>query len=423
MKAKLLKNQNVERRTSNVERLTKSFVRRPTSKFKVQRSTFNVTPFLFAATAAFLLTACKKEAPPAAQPPVVKVMDVIHSDAPASAEFIGQLDSPQNVEVRARVEAFVDKILFIEGTEVKVGDPLFKLDDKPYQERLAAANARLAETQAALNKYEKDVARLTPLAEKRAVPQQDLDNALASVDVGKASVLTAEAQVESAMFDVGYCDVRAPINGLIGAKQVSIGELVGKGQPTLLATLSTLDPIWFYCNVSEVDYLKAQSETRRTGKRVADLPVTLILADGSTYPDQGRLVFIDRAVDVKTGTLRIRAEFGNGEKQLRPGMFGRIRADLGARANSILVPERAVAELQGKNFVWVIGPENKATQRSVTVGDQVGEKVVILEGLKPGDVIVVEGLQKVREGVPVKPVTEQIAAVPQTPGMGGASAP
>jgi RND family efflux transporter MFP subunit len=305
----------------------------------------------------------------------------------------------------------VDKMLFTEGTEVKEGDPLFKLDDKPFQERLAAANGMLAEANAALNKYEKDVARLTPLAEKRAIPQQDLDNAIASVEVGKASVLSAQARVESAQLDLGYCDVRAPVSGLIGAKQVSIGELVGKGQPTLLATISTLNPIWFYCAVSEVQYLKAGAEVRRTGKRFIDLPVTLLLADGSVHPEKGKLVFVDRAVDIKTGTLRARVEFPNSLKVLRPGMFARIKVDLGARPNSILVPERAVAELQGKNFVWIISPDNKATQQAVKVGEPLGSSVLILEGLKSGDRIVVEGLQKVREGAPVKPMTAQEMAL------------
>lgn len=230
-----------------------------------------VVSALLAVSAAVGLCGCKKAAPPEAPPPVVEVMDIVATNAPASVEFIGQLDSPQNVEVRARVEAFVDKMLFVEGTEVKEGDPLFKLDDKPYKERLAAANGSLAEAKAALNKYEKDVARLTPLAEKRAVPQQDLDNAVASQDVGKATVLTAQARVDSATIDLSYCDVRSPVSGLIGAKQVSIGDLVGKGQPTLLVTISTLDPIWFYCNVSEVDYLRAQAECTRTRKRVEDL--------------------------------------------------------------------------------------------------------------------------------------------------------
>lgn len=370
---------------------------------------------LLAIVAAVTSTSCKKAAPAAMPPPVVQVLDVVATSAPMHTEIIGQLDSPQNVEVRARVEAFVEKVLFTEGTEIKEGDPLFLLDKKPFEERLAAANGLLAEAKAQLNKYDKDVARLKPLAEKRAVPQQDLDNALASVDVGKAAVLSAQARVESMQLDLGYCDVRAPISGLIGAKQVSIGELVGKGQPTLLATMSTLNPIWIYCAVSEVQYLKAQAEVRRSGKQIADLPVALILTDGSVHPAKGKFVFIDRAVDSKTGTLRVRAEFANEEKLLRPGMFGRIRVDLGVRPDSILVPERAVAELQGKNFVWVVGSDNKTTQRAVKVGEPVGGGVLILEGLRAGDRIVVEGLQKVREGAVVQPMTVgQIQAAAQS---------
>ena len=353
---------------------------------------------------------CKKAALPPPPPPTVQVMDVVATNAPMATELIGQLDSPQNVEVRARVEAFVDKMLFVEGTEVKEGDMLFELDKKPFRERLAAAQGRLAEAKASLRKCETDVARLTPLAEKRAIPQQDLDNARASVDVSQASVQSAEAQVESALIDLGYCDVKAPLSGLIGAKQVSIGELVGKGTPTLLATISTLDPIWFYCNISEVDYLKANTEAARTGRRVRDLPVTLLLADGSIHPDKGKFVFIDRAVDTKTGTFRARAEFPNSAKRLRPGMFARILVDLGTRADSILIPERALVELQGKTFVWVIGADSKATQRPVQVGPRVADGVLILEGLKAGDRIVTEGLQKVREGVLVTAFTAEQAA-------------
>lgn len=360
---------------------------------------------LLALAMALGMAGCKKEAAAPPPPPVVMVAEVTTTNASMATEIIGQLDSPQNVEVRARVEAFVEKVLFTEGTEVKEGAPLFLLDKKPFEERLAAANGLWEEAKAQLNKYDKDVARLTPLALKKAIPQQDLDNAQASVEVGKASVLSAKARVESTQFDLGYCDVRAPMSGLIGAKQVSIGELVGKGQPTLLATMSTLDPIWFYCAVSEVQYLKAENEVRRTGKQVAELPVTLVLSDGSVHPAKGKFVFIDRAVDPKTGTLRVRAEFANPSKLLRPGMFGRIKVDLGVRPDSILVSERAVAELQGKNFVWVIGSDNKATQRAVKVGETVGEKILIAEGLKAGERIVVEGLQKVREGAPVQAMT------------------
>jgi membrane fusion protein (multidrug efflux system) len=360
---------------------------------------------LAAATAVLTAAGCKKAVPAALPPPVVQVMDLTATNVPLHAEFIGQLDSPQNVEIRARVEAFVQQIPFAEGTEVKQGELLFKLDDGPYQQRLNAANGMLAEANAALAKYQADVARLTPLATNRAIPKQDLDNALASVDVGRASVTSAWARVESAKLDLTYCTVTAPMNGMIGAKQVSIGELVGKGQPTLMATMSTLNPIWFYCNISEVQYLRYQTEIRLTGKTAEDLPVTLLLSTSSEHPDKGRIVFMDRAVDAKTGTLRVRASFTNSESLLRPGMFARIRVDIGVRTNSILVPERAVTELQGKNFAWVIGADNMATQRAVKVGETIGENLLILKGLEAGDRIITEGLQKVREGKPVEPKT------------------
>jgi membrane fusion protein (multidrug efflux system) len=371
---------------------------------------------LLAVAMALGVVGCKKAAPPALPPPVVEVVTVTAGNAPASTGTIGQLDSPQNVEVRARVEAFVDKMLFTEGMPVKEGDLLFKLDEKPFVQRLNAAKAVLAESEAALAKYRTDTNRLTPLAKAKAIPLQDLDNAVASVAVGLANVESAEAQVESARIDLGYCDVKAAVTGLIGAKQVSIGELVGKGEPTLLATISTLDPIWFYCSVSEVDYLKAEAKSRTTGRKLADLPVTLLLADGSEHADKGKIVFIDRAVDIKTGTLRMRVEFPNRDKLLRPGMFARIKVDLGVRPDSIVIPERAIVELQGKNFVWVIGADDKASQRAIKLGDPVAGGVLIVDGLKSGDRIVVEGLQKVREGAAVKPMTaeEMKAAAPAT---------
>lgn len=364
-------------------------------------------PAVVAFCAALGVSGCKPAVAPPPPPPVVMVATLVATNAPLTAEFIGQLDSPENVEVRARVEAFVEQVLFTEGTNVVKGAPLFRLDKQPFEQRLAAAEGSLAEAKAALGKYRADVARLTPLAKAKAIPLQDLDNAVAAVAMGEASVQSAEARVKSAKIDLGYCDVDAPTTGLIGAKQVSVGSLVGKGEPTLLATISTLDPIWFYCNVSEVDYLKAAAEVQRTGKRVADVPVHLVLADGSVQPEPGKFVFVDRAVDTKTGTLRLRAEFANPGKLLRPGMFARIKLDLGARPDSVLVPERAVAELQGRNFVWVIGPDNKASQRAVQLGYAVESNVLILEGLKAGERIVIEGIQKAREGAPVQPMTAE----------------
>lgn len=347
------------------------------------------------------LAGCKKPEPVAPPPPVVEALELKTTSVPLNTTLIGQLDSPQNVEVRARVEGFVDKMLFIEGTEVKQGDMLFQLDKKPFLERLSAATGALEEARAALNKYEKDVARLAPLAERKAIPQQDLDNAEASVEVGKAAIVTATARVESAQIDLGYCDITAPTTGLIGAKQVSIGELVGKGEPTLMTTISTLDPIWFYCNVSEVAYLKAREKSKETGSEIEKLPLTLILPNGQEHPDAGKFVFIDRAVDTKTGTLRVRAQFPNKEKLLRPGMFARVRVDIGTKPNCIVVPERAIVELQGKTFVWVISQDRKASQRAVKTGEQTDSGVIVQEGLKPGERIIVEGIHKVREGMPV----------------------
>ena len=368
-----------------------------------ERAGYN--PFLGTLALLFSLVSCQKSEPLVIPPPVVQVMEITTKDIPLHTTLIGQLDSPQNVEVRARVEAFVEKMLFIEGVEVKQGDVLFELDRKPFIERLAAANGSLAEANAALNKYQKDVDRYTDLYAKRAIPKQDLDNAEASVEVGLANIESAKARVESAQLDLGYCEVKAPITGLIGAKQVSIGELVGKGQPTLLATMSTLDPIWFYCNVSEVEYIKAEQRSRLIGKNVASLPVHLILSDGKEHADQGRFVFIDRAVDVKTGTLRVRAEFPNREKILRPGMFARARVDLGTRKNCVVIPQRAVLELQGKTFVWIVSKEKLTHQRPISVAEQVGSDFVVSDGLTPGECIILEGIQKAREGEPVTALT------------------
>jgi membrane fusion protein, multidrug efflux system len=373
---------------------------------KLKTKSINISGHGVVALAAGLcLFACKKPEVAAPPPPAVEVMEITTSDVPLSSTLIGQLDSPQNVDVRARVEAFVEETPFIEGTEVQQDQIIFKLDKKPFIERLKGAEGALAEATAALAKYKTDVARLEPLYEKRAIPKQDLDNALASVDVGEAGVQSANAKVDSAKLDLGYCDVKAPITGLIGAKQVSIGDLVGRGEPTLLATMSTLDPIWFYCNVSEVDYLRAKERSVKLGRNIENLPLTLVLAGGQENPGQGKFVFIDRAVDIKTGTLRVRAEFPNKEKLLRPGMFARVRVDIGKRSNTITVPERAIISLQGKTFVWVVGPEGKVSQRPVMTGEQVGSVFIIEEGLKTGEKIVVEGVNKLREGIPVNAST------------------
>lgn len=360
---------------------------------------------------ALMMSGCKKPVAMTPPPPIVQVMELKLSDVPLNTTLIGQLDSPQNVEIRARVEGFVDQMPFTEGVEIKQGDLLFSLDKKPFLEKLAAANGMLAEAEASLRKYEADVARLEPLYQKSAIPKQDLDNAKAGVEVGQAGLQSAKARVETAQLDLSYCEIKAPISGLIGAKMVALGELVGKGEPTLLATISTLDPIWFYCNVSEVEYLKAVERGKTVGREVADLPLTLLLGDGTEDPDKGRFVFIDRAVNAKTGTLRVRAEFPNREKTLRPGMFARVRVDIGTRKDCLEVPERALVEIQGKAFLWSVDAENKCHMHPVKLGEKNGTNQIIIEGVKAGQRIIVEGIQKAREGAPVTAMTAaQLAA-------------
>ncbi|MFN0127248.1 MAG: efflux RND transporter periplasmic adaptor subunit [Verrucomicrobiales bacterium] len=352
-------------------------------------------------------------------------MTVAKVDVARSTTFIGQLDSPENVDVRARVESFLDKMLFTEGLEVKAGDPLFELVKQPYEEKLAAAKAALAEANAALAKSKLDVSRLRPLAQQNAVPQRELDAALTALEVNEANVAAAEARVKTADLDLGYCDIRAPLSGRIGAKEVAIGSLVGKGEPTLLATISQIDPIWFYCSISEVDFLQAERLARSAGRKMGELPVTLILADGTEHPQQGKWIFMDRVVDPTTATIRARAEFPNPDRQLRPGMFARARVSLPAGEGNILVPERAVTELQGKNFVWVVDTQNKVTQRPVHVAPiRIGSDAVVLEGMQPGERVVAEGVQKLREGGLVEPVTfERSAEAASAPAAAPPSGP
>ena len=353
------------------------------------------------------LPACKKSAPPSAvPPPVVQVMETAKKKVTNSTAFVGQLDSPENVEIRARVESFIEKMHFKEGDEVKAGDPLFDLDKRPNEEKLAAAKGQLAEAQAALAKSKQDVARLTPLVAQNAVAKRDLDDAVIATQGNEASVSAAEAKVKTAEIELSYCEIKAPIDGRIGARQVAVGSLVGKGEPTLLATISKVDPIWCYCSISEVDFLNFDRLAREAGREMGQLPVKLLLADGTEHPEPGKWVFIDRIVDATTATIRVRAEFPNPNKVLRPGMFARVKLSAPAREETIVIPERALVELQGRNFVWVIDAEGRARQRPVEVlPARVDSEAIVTKGLEAGERVVVEGVNKLREGVVAKAVT------------------
>jgi len=287
---------------------------------------------------------------------------------------------------------------------------------------------------ARLNKANQDVKRLKPLAEQRAVPQQDYDNALAeqqaaqadvqgrqasvntakvnqtaAIEQAKAAVEAANANIRQAQLNVDYCTITTPIDGIAGIRQVAPGNLVGQGEATLLTTVSKVDPMRVYVAISEADYLKYQALKSQGKLQGRNAQLELVMADGSTFPEKGHFIIADRAVDLKTGTLSLVAEFPNPKALMRPGQFGRVRLAATVAENALLVPQKAVTEIQGTQVVYVVGPENKVAQRSVTLGDRVGADYIVTEGVKAGDRIVVEGLQKARPGTTVNP-TEQPAS-------------
>jgi membrane fusion protein (multidrug efflux system) len=349
-----------------------------------------------------------KQAAVAPPPPAVVVAEVVQKTVPIYSEFVAQTDAKETVEIRARVQAFLEAQHFTEGTIVKKGQLLFTLDKREYEAKLQQAKAQLEGAQARLGKAETDERRLKPLAERRAVPQQDYDNAVANVDTARAGVSAAKADVAGAELDLGYTTIRSPITGLIGNRLVAPGNLVGKSEATLLDTVSSIDPIRVNATVSEAEYLRLFADFQRRGKM--HTPLELILADGSVFPHKGKVVIVDRAVDQKTGTLKFAAEFPNPDGQLRPGQFGRVRAVAEMATDALLIPKRAVQEIQGMKTVLVVGADNVVALRTIQPGETVGDLLVVRDGLKPGERVIVDGVQKARPGSKVNPSTAATAA-------------
>jgi membrane fusion protein (multidrug efflux system) len=367
--------------------------------------------FLLFGVVLLSLAACSS-APPAAPPPPPEVMVVepVQRDVPITLELIGQALGSQDVEVRARVEGYLETMNFTEGSLVKKGQLLYTIDRKPLEADLANQKANLATWQARLVKTTNDVNRLTPLAKQQAVSQMELDDAVSSQDAARAQVKAQEAAVERVSLDLGYTTISAPVDGLVGTTKVKPGNLVGRNESTLLTTISVIDPIYFKAGVAEAEYLRVARQAQQQGKAgtINTVPVKLILADGTVHPHEGRFNALERNIDPTTGTLSLQLTFPNPERLIRPGQYGRVRFDTDVKTGAILIPQRAVQELQNLYSVAVVGADNKVTFRNVKVGQRVDSMWVIEDGLKAGEKVIVEGLQRVREGAVVNPKPAEV---------------
>src|SRR5262245_36817448 len=335
-----------------------------------------------------------KTAPPPAVP--VKVATVLRKDVPEILEGIGQTRGSTEVEIRARVEGFLDSVNFEEGRAVKKGDLLYEIDPKPFLAAVNKAKGGLASAKADLAKAKQDVARYKPLVEVNAVSREEYETSLSVEQANAAKVEAAQAAVESAQLDLGYTKVTSPIDGIVGKTEVKAGALVGRGQSTLLTTISNNDPIHCRFSLSERDYLAVARRMKEGANRRPEFE--MILSDGSVHPHTGSFVFIERLIDPTTGTILVEVSFPNPERIVRPGQFARIRFPIAVRKDAILVPQRAVSELQATYSVGVVMPDDKVEIRPVKPGPRLGNLWLIESGLKPGDRVIVEGLQKVRNG-------------------------
>lgn len=353
---------------------------------------------------AIATASCGKKEAPAPQPPDVKVASVLQKDVPIYVEAIGQTRGSTEIEVRARVEGFIQTIDFKEGNPVRKGQLLYTIDPSQYQAALAQAKGTLAEAEAQLARARQDVVRYEPLVAKNAISRQEYETAVVVQRAAEASVEAAKAAAERAQIDLGYTNVVAPENGLAGKTEVYPGTLVGRGQSTLLTHISQIATIHVRFTIPERDYLYFARRRQEAGKadQAPQLPFELVLADGSVHPEKGRLVFVDRNVDPTTGTILMEAAFPNPGGIVRPGQYARVRAAVDLKKGAILVPQRAVSELQGIYNVAVVGGDDSIEIRMVTPAQRIGNLWVMDAGLKAGERVVVEGLQKVRPGVKVK---------------------
>lgn len=349
------------------------------------------------------LAACKEPAKPvAAALPEVVVQTVVGQTTPLTVDLVSEIKAYREVDLSPRVSGVIVKQTFKPGQKVKEGELLFSVDPRAYDEAIIDAQAKLAESEAVLSRSRQDVARYKPLLPDNAIPRQTYDQAVASEQQNAAVVQARRAGLEKVRLDRSYADVRSPIAGQIGLQKVEVGGLATAGQ-TVLATVSTLDPVVAYFSIPEVDYINF-ARRHLTVKPEGKTPIELILADGSTYAQSGTLDFADRALNPATGTLTLRAVFPNPDGLLRPGMNTRVRIVYEVAQNALLIPQKAVTELLGKQFASVVVDGDKVEQRPIRTGARIGDQWLVEEGLKAGERIVVEGLQKAKPGAVVKPL-------------------
>jgi RND family efflux transporter MFP subunit len=345
-----------------------------------------------------------KAAPPA--PPLsVEVATVVQQDTPIYSDWVATLDGYVNAQIQPHVSGYIIKQNYKEGSVVRKGDVLFEIDPRLFKAALDQAKAQLAQAEAQLGKAMLDVERDTPLAQARAIAQSQLDTEKQAKLGAQAQVQAAKANVEQAELNLEWTKVTSLVSGIAGIAQVQIGNLVGPS--SVLTSVSQVDPIKAYFTVSEQDFtdfhrrFPTEATVEEQRKRI---PLQLVLADGTVYEQPGKIYFADREVNPATGAIRIAGVFPNPNNLLRPGGYGRIRASARSRPGALLVPQRAIIELQGSHQVAVVGNDNKVVMRAVNVAERVGKMWIVTEGLKAGERVVVEGLLKVRDGVPVKPV-------------------
>jgi membrane fusion protein, multidrug efflux system len=362
---------------------------------------------LFCCALAALFPGCSKRGTEVQKlgPPEVLITEVIQKDVPVVREWIGSLDGSVNADVRARVSGYLISQNYKEGTLVHQGDLLFQIDPSTYEAVVEQAKSSLAQSEANQLQADQTEKRETQLFEQKVESAQSRDNAVQANVAAKAEVKAQQAALRQAQLNLEFTKISAPLNGIAGIANPGIGDLVGPSDAQPLMTMSTVDPIKVYLKISEQDYLKFAKRVEQTGNAgQAAPPVEIVLADGTLYPHPGKFSAVDREVDQQTGTIRLAALFPNPNNILRPGGFVRVRVTVRNIRGALLVPQRAVNELQTSDEVAVVNGDDKVEIRSVKVGDKVGSLWVIEDGIKPGDRVIVEGAQKVRDGQLVKPM-------------------